>query len=183
MSDGYHHGDLRRTLLTTAATVIAESGPASLSLRDLARRAGVSHAAPAHHFRDRRGLLTALAAEGQRLLADALAAAAPAGFDEAAVAYVRFARTHPGHYAVMHRPDLVAPDAPELVAARAAASEQLAAGVASLPVEARAGLADDDARRAAWALVHGIATLAAEDATPEADLEAFTRRAARQLFG
>ena len=69
----YHHGDLRRALLAAALDVIATDGPAALSLRDLARRAGVSHAAPAHHFRDRTGLLTAVAVEGYGMLADALA--------------------------------------------------------------------------------------------------------------
>ena len=58
----YHHGDLRRAILTAALDVIAADGPSGLSLRDLARRAGVSHAAPAHHFKDRAGLLTAIAA-------------------------------------------------------------------------------------------------------------------------
>lgn len=104
MSDGYHHGDLRLALLDESAQMIDEVGPSSLSLRELARRAGVSHGAPAHHFGDRRGLLTALAAQGLRLLAADVAAATAGGFDEAAVAYVRFAREHPGHYAVMHRP-------------------------------------------------------------------------------
>lgn len=71
----YHHGDLRRALLTAALDAIAQEGPDALSLRDLARRAGVSHAAPAHHFKDRTGLLTAVAAEGYALFADALAEA------------------------------------------------------------------------------------------------------------
>src|SRR6266536_5182875 len=70
----YHHGDLRRALLVAAVEVIEESGPAALSLRDLARRAGVSHAAPQHHFGDKAGLLTAVAAEGYRRLATALEA-------------------------------------------------------------------------------------------------------------
>ena len=55
----YHHGDLRRALLDAAVEVIEESGPTALSLRDLARRADVSHAAPQHHFGDKAGLLTA----------------------------------------------------------------------------------------------------------------------------
>ena len=58
----YHHGDLRQAVLTAAVAVLDESGPTQLSLRDLARRAGVSHAAPAHHFGDKAGLLTAIAA-------------------------------------------------------------------------------------------------------------------------
>ena len=68
----YHHGDLRRALLDEAVASLRESGTAALSLRDLARRAGVSHAAPAHHFGDKRGLLTAVAAEGYRRLAGSL---------------------------------------------------------------------------------------------------------------
>jgi Bacterial regulatory proteins, tetR family len=55
----YHHGDLRRALVEAALQAIAEVGPAAVSLRDLARRTGVSHAAPAHHFGDKAGLLTA----------------------------------------------------------------------------------------------------------------------------
>src|ERR671931_485088 len=67
----YHHGDLPRVLLDTATQAIAEAGPAAVSLRDLARRAGVSHAAPAHHFGDKAGLLSAVAADGFRRLAAA----------------------------------------------------------------------------------------------------------------
>ncbi|WCE02419.1 TetR/AcrR family transcriptional regulator (plasmid) [Streptomyces sp. HUAS 31] len=65
MSDGsYHHGNLRAALLERAETVLAEEGPAGLSLRGLARDLGVSHAAPTRHFRDRRALLDALATTG-----------------------------------------------------------------------------------------------------------------------
>ena len=63
----YHHGDLRRALLDAALEMVAEHGPAALSLREVARRAGVSHAAPTHHFRNKAGLLTAIAADGYRL--------------------------------------------------------------------------------------------------------------------
>ena len=63
----YHHGNLRRALLDAALESIAAAGPAALSLRELARRVGVSHAAPAHHFGDKAGLLTALATEGYRV--------------------------------------------------------------------------------------------------------------------
>src|SRR2546423_2801057 len=104
----YHHGDLRRTLLAAAVEAIAEHGPAAISLRDLARRADVSHAAPAHHFGDKAGLLTAIAAEGYLLLAAALhdAAARTGSFLEVGVAYVGFAVDQPAHFAVMYRPDL-----------------------------------------------------------------------------
>ena len=87
----YHHGDLRRAVLDAAVAAIAESGPAALSLRDLARRAEVSHAAPAHHFGDKAGVLTALAAEGYALLGDALLEThdRTGDFLEVGVAYVR----------------------------------------------------------------------------------------------
>src|SRR6476469_8016859 len=89
--DSYHHGDLRAVILAEAARLVAQRGADRISLRELAREAGVSHAAPAHHFTDRRGLFTALAAQGWRLLAEALAAARP-DFIDAALAYVRFTR-------------------------------------------------------------------------------------------
>src|SRR4051812_41539334 len=131
----YHHGDLRRTLLTAAAEAIAESGPAALSLRDLARRAGVSHAAPTHHFGDKAGLLTALAAEGYNRLADELTEewAASQSFLEQGVAYVRFAIKHRAHFEVMFRPDLYHVNDPALVAARGRADGALYAGVAGAP--------------------------------------------------
>ena len=117
--DRYHHGDLRRALLAAAVEAIDEVGPTAMSLRDVARRAGVSHAAPAHHFGDKAGLLTALAAEGFRRLADELdrTARETGSFLEVGVAYVRFAVTHPAHFAVMFRPDLHDTDDPELVEA------------------------------------------------------------------
>jgi AcrR family transcriptional regulator len=146
----YHHGDLRRTLLDEAADVVAELGPSALSLRDLARRAGVSHAAPAHHFGDKAGVLTALAAEGHRLLASALEQAGQAGGGllGAGLAYVDFAVAHPGHFAVMFGRGLVHDDDAELVAAQARSSTALQQA-APEPVAARA----------AWSVVHGFADL------------------------
>ena len=151
----YHHGDLRRVLLEEAVASLRESGPAALSLRDLARRAGVSHAAPAHHFGDKRGLLTAVAAEGFRRLAASLGATYEASrdFAEVGVAYVTFAVEERPYFDVMFRPDLYDPDDPELVAARSASGAALygpAATVSDAPLEA--GIA-------AWSLVHGLATL------------------------
>src|SRR5204862_2822943 len=96
----YHHGNLRRTVLDGALAAIAERGVGALSLRDVARRAGVSHAAPAHHFGDRAGVLTAIAIEGFEELA---AATRTAGGDlvEGGLAYIRWALDHPAHYQVM----------------------------------------------------------------------------------
>ncbi|GAA4700083.1 TetR/AcrR family transcriptional regulator [Pseudonocardia yuanmonensis] len=166
----YHHGDLRRTLLASAVEVIAERGVAGLSLRDLARRAGVSHAAPTHHFTDRTGLLTAVAAEGWALLAEALVAHA-ADFAEAGVAYVVFAVEHPAHFAVMRSPDLVRADDPELATARGRAA-------AVLEGEGR----DRPQRLAAWSLVHGLASLVLEgNVDPGPDVAALARQVTAQL--
>src|SRR3954471_15410736 len=114
----YHHGDLRRALLVGAAEAIAESGPAALSLRDLARRAGVSHAAPTHHFGDKAGLLTAVAAEGFEQLGKARATPrlASNSFPERGVPYIRFAMTRRALFEVMFRPDLYHPADPDLLA-------------------------------------------------------------------
>ncbi|MEU1123069.1 TetR/AcrR family transcriptional regulator [Streptomyces sp. NPDC005899] len=152
----YHHGDLRRAVLTAALDTIAADGPDALSLRSLARRAGVSHSAPAHHFKDRTGLLTAVAAEGYALLADALTEAPD--LRERGVAYVRFAIGHPAHFQVMFRPELHHADDPALLAGKARATDALRAGISGLPETARG---DDErlAGIAAWSLAHGFATL------------------------
>lgn len=176
----YHHGDLRRVLLETAVDIIGEHGPAALALRDLARRAGVSHAAPTHHFRDKTGLLTAVAVQGYELLGDALAEAAHTGdFAEVGVAYVLFADTHPGHFSVMFRPDLYRADDPDLATARSRTTALLRDG-------ARARFANRDRVRAltAWSLVHGLATLVRDGAvTPEpgTDLESLARAVTHSL--
>ncbi|MFJ5832231.1 TetR/AcrR family transcriptional regulator [Streptomyces sp. NPDC093089] len=151
--NSYHHGDLRQAVLAAALDAIAAEGPGSLSLRDLARRAGVSHAAPAHHFKDRTGLLTAIAAQGYELLADALAGAPE--LSERGVRYVRFAVDHPAHFTVMFQPELLRADDPDLLAAKDRASAELRAGVTDLknaPDVRTAGIA-------AWSLAHGFATL------------------------
>jgi AcrR family transcriptional regulator len=182
----YHHGDLRQAVLAAAVEAITEAGPAALSLRDLARRAGVSHAAPAHHFGDKAGLLTVLAAQGYDLLADALTAAQrrTGEFLEVGVAYVRFAIDHRAHFAVMYRPDLYHADDPAVVAARARTGEALRGGVDTLP-DARTGPDTALAGVAAWSLVHGFATLWLNGALPRdlgEDPETAARDVARLLF-
>ena len=172
--DTYHHGDLKAVILAKAAGLVAERGADGISLRELAREAGVSHAAPAHHFTDRRGLFTALAAQGWRLLAEALADARP-DFIAAALAYVRFALDHPGHYAVMFDRSLVNPDDSDLKAAQDAAGTELASGVGTLK-DPRAKADPENAALAAWSLVHGFAMLRLNEAIdtdddPMADVE------------
>lgn len=186
----YHHGNLRRALLDAALDTIATDGVAALNLRALARRCGVSHAAPTHHFGDRQGLLTAIATEGYDGLAATTAAtwAATGSFLEVGVAYVRYAVTHPGHFAVMFRPELVDPEDPELVRARSASAAMLYGPVDSVAMVDGDAAARRIAATAAWALVHGIATLWLQGSLrgePDGridDPEALTRAAARHLF-
>ncbi|MGI5145626.1 TetR/AcrR family transcriptional regulator [Plantactinospora sp. CA-294935] len=157
----YHHGDLRRALLSAAATAIEESGPAGLSLRDLARRAGVSHAAPAHHFGDKAGLLTAFATEGFEMLADRLARIrqeSGGNLLELGVGYVTFAVHHRAHFEVMFRPELFHRDDAALAAAQQRARAALRAGVSGLPA-APVGPEGAQTELAAWSIVHGFANL------------------------
>ncbi|WP_067490812.1 TetR/AcrR family transcriptional regulator [Actinomadura hibisca] len=157
----YHHGNLRPVLLDAAAAAIEQQGPAALSLRDLARRAGVSHAAPAHHFGDKTGLLTALATQGYELLADALEAAGPDILDTG-VAYVRFAVGHRAHFEVMFQPGLYKQDDAEVTAAQTRAGRALHTALAATP-EAEG----EHANLAAWSIVHGFAALWISGALPE----------------
>ncbi len=111
---GYHHGDLRRALIDAALRDIATCGPAHVSLRALARSAGVSHAAPAHHFTDKTGVFTAIATEGFELLHDTqlrtIEGTEPGEtLLPLAVNYIGFALEHPSHYEVMWREDLYDP--------------------------------------------------------------------------
>ncbi|WFE38408.1 TetR/AcrR family transcriptional regulator [Micromonospora sp. WMMD998] len=175
----YHHGDLHRALLAAAVEAIAESGPTALSLRDLARRAGVSHAAPAHHFGDKAGLLTALATQGFDLLGEALRAAGD-DFREYGVAYVVFAVRHRAHFEVMFRPDLHRADDPELLAARERTGELLRGGVSR-----HTGREPGVDALAAWSVAHGFAELWLAGALPSrvgADPEPAARAVLGRLF-
>ncbi|MFG2315153.1 TetR/AcrR family transcriptional regulator [Streptomyces tendae] len=147
----YHHGDLRRAVLDAALDAIAAEGPSAVSLRDLARRAGVSHAAPAHHFKDRSGLLTAIATEGHSLLAAVLGEAED--LRDLGVRYVRFAAAHPAHFQVMFRPELLRPDDPGLLAAREQTRSMLRTAVEGNDDDPAIGF------MAAWSMAHGFATL------------------------
>ena len=179
----YHHGDLRRAIVDEALAAIERDGVDALRLRAIARTVGVSHAASAHHFGDRTGLLTAIAAEGYDLLAEELSTAweLTGSFLEVGVAYVVFAVRHPGHFAVMFRPDMLRQDDSALLSARQRSSALLYGPVESVapPAQAiRAGVA-------AWSLVHGLATLYLGGNLPESlgdDPEAIARDLAGYLF-
>ncbi|MFN3257072.1 MAG: TetR/AcrR family transcriptional regulator [Ilumatobacter sp.] len=166
MPDSYHHGDLPSALRAATAELVAERGPGGFSLREVARRAGVSHAAPAHHFGDSRGLLTSVATEGLAALADALGdATSSAGLDArsrfaaCAVAYVGVARSNPGHYAVMLDETLHDPDDPHLQAEGLRAFMHLVSTVEAVRDEVNPGLDVDAAAILAWSSIHGLVEL------------------------
>ncbi|GAA3953399.1 TetR/AcrR family transcriptional regulator [Actinomadura viridis] len=177
----YHHGNLRRAVIDAALEAIDESGPSGWSLRELARRAGVSHAAPAHHFGDKAGVLTAIASEGFALFADALEGA---GDDllEVGVAYVRFATGHRAHFTVMFRPELYRADDPEVSAASARARTVLRRGARARSPE---GADERTAGLAAWSIAHGFAELWLSGALSDLgdSPDAAARPVLRMLFG
>ena len=152
MKAGYHHGDLRRAIVAAAVEAIGQHGVDGWSMRELARRAEVSHAAPAHHFGDRTGLLTAVAAEGFGLLADALEESGP-DFLETGLAYVDFAVRHPAHFQVMFQPDLYRRDDPAVRDAEGRAAAVLVEGS-----RGASGRGEDTAL-AGWSIAHGFASL------------------------
>jgi AcrR family transcriptional regulator len=169
---GYHHGSLRSALIEAAETVIAERGLDGFSLRETARRAGVSAAAPAHHFGDARGLLTAIAARAFADLADALEAAdASGGTDRAArikaqgKAYVAFALDRPARFDLMWRKPLLNNDDPQLNEAGDRAFDVLDR-VTRTDGPSSSGSTDPILAPsiAAWSLVHGFARLAIDGA-------------------
>ncbi|MEV5873269.1 TetR/AcrR family transcriptional regulator [Streptomyces sp. NPDC052101] len=185
-SSPYHHGDLRGACLRAARELLEEDGSAGLSLRAVARRAGVSPTAPYRHYADRDALLTAVASEGYGELAGFLAAAhpAPAAPDDltaVAVAYVRFALAHPALFRVMFAEPCDPGDAE-----RAAATATFSAYVTALVQNTFPGATAPDAlATAVWALVHGLAFLHLDgelDATDPAAVDARVRAAVHAVL-
>jgi AcrR family transcriptional regulator len=160
----YHHGDLRQALIETAEALLAERGPAGFTLRECARRAGVSVAAPAHHFGNMTGILTAIATLGFQELAAAMerAAAESDGTPHGQLraigrAYVTYAFNQPHRFRVIFgRLPLDKTDS-ALAAAGARAFGVLASTIAALPGR---GTQNDGDVALAWSAVHGFATLA-----------------------
>ncbi|MEM7275104.1 MAG: TetR/AcrR family transcriptional regulator [Actinomycetota bacterium] len=170
-ADGrYHHGNLREALLDAVGETIAEKGVAGVSLREAARRAGVSHGAPAHHFGDKLGLLTAYSTRGFQLFGERMRAAAESAAEPGqrlnaiGVEYLRFALEEPAYFEVMFRSDMHASDDDTFQATSKGAFGILA----DVAAEASQDDCDDNdplvLALKSWALVHGLASLWADGA-------------------
>jgi AcrR family transcriptional regulator len=169
----YHHGDLRRTLIDAAVAIVSEEQNWGFSLREVARRAGVSHNAPYNHFAEKRDLLDAVAAEGfDALRSDMIAAMTKAGGAEVALldiarAYVAFATGNPALYRLMFGPELAHTDdfTPALSKAAGTQARKVLHDVISLGCdEKRFVLSQTDGALMAavvsgWSIVHGLAML------------------------
>ncbi|MBT8461965.1 MAG: TetR/AcrR family transcriptional regulator [Gemmatimonadetes bacterium] len=164
----YHHGDLRVALLDEAAAMIAEGGAASLTMRALGQRLGVSRTAPYRHFEDKTALLVAVAASGFKRLSDRLEnieAGAPRSSVERVrrmgEEYVRFALENPAHYRLMYGKEAMAREnLPELRQAGNVLFEQLVTVFEAY--QASGGIKRQDSRAqayVAWSAVHGLASL------------------------
>ena len=181
----YHHGDLRAACVSAARELLEEDGGAALSLRAVAKRAGVSATAPYRHFADRDALVSAVAAEGYRELAEHLARAHPSpetpdDLAEIAIAYVHFALEHPALFRAMF-----AEPCDPAHEERAAATAAIRAYVHGL-VRAVFPEAEPEAlSTAVWSLVHGLAFLYLDgklDATDPEELAGRIRSTVRAML-
>ncbi|MGQ0509054.1 MAG: TetR/AcrR family transcriptional regulator [Betaproteobacteria bacterium] len=157
----YHHGDLSEAILQAAAEVLEEQGVEGLKMRDLARRAEVSHNAPYRHFPDRESLLAALSAEGFARLGKAQQEARRTGGLKAmGEAYVRFALEHPQRFRLMFGGGVRISRHPALRDIAKRVFDGLSGALAGQVAEASGAR---DASIAAWAMVHGLANLMLDD--------------------
>ena len=163
----YHHGDLRGALLQASLELLRHPASGDFTLREIARRAGVSHNAPYRHFRDKDDLLAAIAEQGFESLTAAMQSAASKGqtpfqqLQNAGITYVEFAQAQPEHFSVMFGIDL---RGNQHVSAKAAAekcfAELVKLVVASRPAQSPRNVSPETAALVAWTQVHGIAVLA-----------------------
>jgi AcrR family transcriptional regulator len=163
----YHHGDLKRTLLDTAREMLQEESGWQFTLREVARRAGVSHAAPYKHFADRGALLAEVAAQGFLTMQAAMRAAAErnsescrAALQAIGRAFIDFGLAHSGLYRLMYSAEIDKRAYPQLEQASTGTFDALlsvleqgqrSGGLRAGPVRGQAA--------ACWALVHGLTTL------------------------
>jgi AcrR family transcriptional regulator len=188
--DRYHHGDLRRALLEAAVRTIQKHGFDALTLRAVGDELGVSRSALYRHFADKSALLTAVAAEGFRMLRLELLAAwsgggkGVAGFEAMGEAYVQFAVNEPWHYRVMFGGGFDLEESSQEL--QEAGTGAFLALVDALVEQQTQGLIQQDdpqtMARFIWALVHGIAMLAIDGLQHQgADVKALTRYAVERM--
>lgn len=167
VATAYHHGDLRRALLDATEKLLESEGVEGFTLREVARRAGVSHGAPAHHFGDVRGLLSEFTAESFAQLSAAMrhrrARASSAAFEQlvaSGIGYVEYAITNRARFQLMFLSDRLDPSRPSLAEAAADAFSQLVECIDRVAREVGApSELDSDKVALAWSIVHGFATL------------------------
>ena len=161
----YHHGDLKAALVACATDILRKEGPEALTLRAVARAAGVSVAAPYRHFADRRQLVAAVAAEGFRRMGEAMHAAMARGGRDGlrgvAEAYVRFAHENPAEYHVMFGPEMAnTEDLPELRETGRSVLGFVAYGIGMLQQAGMVGPGDPALMAVVtWAQLHGLVML------------------------
>jgi AcrR family transcriptional regulator len=189
----YHHGNLREALLSAAALVLQETGPEGLSIREVARRADVSHGAPYNHFPTKRDLLFALAqrafVELDREMAEAQACASSSPGDQlvaTGIGYLLFAERNPALFTLMFRTDLVAPsEAPDGNDGNdGPAYRRLKRAVIDVCEDAGRTTADASVEHDclfAWSAVHGLARLSIEGVFRRMPLEARLAQARQVL--
>ena len=188
----YHHGDLRDSLLAAALDLLRERGPEGLSLRAVARAAGVSRTAPYRHFQDRRELVAGVAAAAFERMSRAIGQAVQEGspglpaLRRGLAAYLAFAHAHPAEYRVMFGPEVAGGDGlPELEGAALGVFDILRGGIARL--QQRGLLGEGDAGTmaiTAWATLHGLAMLSLDGQTERTGrgIEALTEGATELLL-
>ena len=160
--------DLRRIVLDASLNLIEEQGLEALSMREVARRAGVSHQAPYHHFGDREGILAAIATEGFTLMHAAMTQAVADLTDPVerlnaiGRAYVAFAVRYPGHFTIMFRSELVSITRHEELHTRAETTFNLVKSIVAEVAKLRGAKDPEPLVIASWALVHGVSTLLLE---------------------
>lgn len=161
---GIRHGNLRSALINAGFELLDEGGAEAVTIREIARRAGVAHSAPANHFRDRVGLLTALAIESFATLGHVLDAVIERNLNSqrerlrsAVQAVLEFALAHPNRYRLLWRSECLNPADPRLEAAGTAVYER--AGVLLQTKGARLSRSADTRIIAAWSLIHGYISL------------------------
>jgi AcrR family transcriptional regulator len=191
----YHHGDLRRALIDASLALISEEGFNALSLREVARRAGVTHAAPYRHFADKEALLAAVAEEGFRSMAAQMRERMARESHPAerliacGVAYVLFAVQHPAHFRVMFGPHFVDHSQHEGLGTEGSNSFELLVQCLTEGQQAGVLRAGDTLAmaHAAWSMVHGLSSLLVDGVLeqpghPSADPESLAVEQTRMLL-